>query len=498
MTEAPFPGTWWVEDGQLLAGCYPGDRDNGKAAEKLQCLLDAGVCCFVSLQEPDEQSLSGPFNPYRPLAEDIAREKGIDVGFANFPVIDMSVPALPQMREILDYVQSKIDAGKCVYLHCWGGHGRTATVVGCWLREQGLSGEKALSRISELRQHDPYLAPRSSPQTPAQREMILHWTERPDAGKITRAQGCLLGQLAGDSLGSLVEFQTPDQIRRKYPDGVRELADGGTFNTLAGQPTDDSEMALLLARMLAERGAYDADAAREAYVFWLNSGPFDCGMTISSGLRGKKNPESQANGAMMRISPLGIFGSNHDLQRVAEWARQDANLTHPNPVCLQTNALYTMAVADAVRNGTAPRSLYEKVMMWANDMQAGRSVLETVAGAADTPPEDYVDKQGWVLIAFRNALWQLLYASTLEEAVVDTVVQGGDTDTNAAICGALLGAVHGKTAIPGQWLNCLLTCRPESGNPRVRHPRPECFWPVDAMALAEDLVSAYPGKDSTE
>ena len=70
--------------------------------------------------------------------------------------------------------------------------------------------------------------------------------------KQSRAQGSLLGQLAGDALGSLVEFQSPNEIRRSYPDGVRELADGGTWNTIAGQPTDDSEMALLLARMLEE------------------------------------------------------------------------------------------------------------------------------------------------------------------------------------------------------------------------------------------------------
>ncbi|NLX19780.1 MAG: ADP-ribosylglycohydrolase family protein, partial [Desulfobulbus sp.] len=71
---------------------------------------------------------------------------------------------------------------------------------------------------------------------------------------IDRAQGCLLGQLAGDALGSLVEFQSPDEIRRSYPDGVRELADGGIWNTIAGQPTDDSEMALLLARLLVKTG----------------------------------------------------------------------------------------------------------------------------------------------------------------------------------------------------------------------------------------------------
>ena len=92
---------------------------------------------------------------------------------------------------------------------------------------------------------------------------------------------------------------------------------------------------MLLARILAEQGGYDSEAARKAYVFWLNSDPFDCGMTISSGLRGRPNPDSQANGAMMRISPMGIFGANHDLAQVAEWARQDVALTHPHPVCRQ-------------------------------------------------------------------------------------------------------------------------------------------------------------------
>jgi len=70
------------------------------------------------------------------------------------------------------------------------------------------------------------------------------------AEMLERAQGCLFGQLAGDVLGSLVEFQTPEQIRREYLHGVRELAGGGTWNTIAGQPTDDSEIALLLARLL--------------------------------------------------------------------------------------------------------------------------------------------------------------------------------------------------------------------------------------------------------
>ena len=291
--------------------------------------------------------------------------------------------------------------------------------------------------------------------------------------------------LPADALGSLVEFETPEQIRREFPNGVRELADGGTWSTIAGQPTDDSEMALLLARMLADQGRYDPEEARTAYLFWLDSGPFDCGMTISRGLRGRPNPDSQANGAMMRISPLGIFGANHDAQHVAEWARQDAAITHPHPVCRQANALFTMAIAHAVRQGCDARGLYGQVVTWAEDMEVDGSLLEAVRGAAEAPPADYVHQQGWVLTAFRNALWQLLHAPNLEEAVVDTVMRGGDTDTNAAICGALLGAVWGWNAIPDQWTECVLNCRPTAGQPHVHRPRPECFWPVDALELAE-------------
>ena len=149
-----------------------------------------------------------------------------------------------------------------------------------------------------------------------------------DAETLSRAEGCLLGQLAGDSLGGLVEFQSLSDIRRRYPDRVRELADGGTWDTIAGQPTDDSEMALMLARMLVKERRYDAEEARKAYVFWLNSHPFDCGNTVSAGLRGNPDRESQANGALMRVSPLGIFCWNCDLESTSRFAQQDAALTH--------------------------------------------------------------------------------------------------------------------------------------------------------------------------
>ncbi len=309
------------------------------------------------------------------------------------------------------------------------------------------------------------------------------------SGVLSRAQGCLLGQLIGDSLGSLVEFQSPGEILFNYPDGVRDMADGGTWNTLAGQPTDDSEMALLLARNLASEGKFDRDEMRKAYVFWLNSGPFDVGNTIRSGLKGRPDPGSQANGAMMRISPLGIFGANYTLDQVAEWARQDAAITHIHRVCQEANALFAMAIAHAVRTGCGASDLYHKIAGWAEEMEVDYRLKETIAAAAGSPPDDFIHQQGWVLIAFQNALWQLLNAQSVEEGTVDTVMQGGDTDTNAAICGALLGAVHGREAIPERWVETIRGCRPEAGMPGVFKPRPECFWPADALELAEQLIA---------
>ena len=306
---------------------------------------------------------------------------------------------------------------------------------------------------------------------------------------LSRAEGCMLGQLAGDSLGSLVEFQSPKEIARKYPEGVRELADGGTWGTIAGQPTDDSEMALALARMLMKFKRYDADEAQKAYVMWLNSSPFDCGSTVAAGLRGHLNRDSQANGALMRIAPLGIFCCNLGRDRTSEFAQMDAALTHPHPVCLQANSLFAMAIAEAVGQWKNAQQIYEDIKDWAAAMKVEKPLMRAILDAAESRPADYIHQQGWVLIAFQNALWQLLHAKSLEEGVVNTVMCGGDTDTNAAICGALLGAVYGREALPKQWVDKVLNCRPQSGQPNVLRPRPECFWPVDALHIARCLVA---------
>lgn len=298
----------------------------------------------------------------------------------------------------------------------------------------------------------------------------------------------MMGQLAGDSLGGLVEFKSAEQIRRSYPGGVRDLIDGGTWNTLAGQPTDDSEMALALARSLVECKEYDACHARQGYVRWLDSVPFDCGNTTAMGLRGIPNLQSQANGAMMRISPLAIFGAQKDISQVAQWAAEDAQLTHPHPICVQANVLYVVALVTAIKNGGSSEAIYWRVRDWGHEHHFVPALMDVVEAAAFSPPQSYGAQQGWVLIAFQNALFQALHAHNAEEGIVNTVMCGGDTDTNAAIAGALLGAIYGVEAIPERWTDAVRNCRPSSDNPKAAHPRPEEYWPVHALELAEKLL----------
>ena len=317
-----------------------------------------------------------------------------------------------------------------------------------------------------------------------------------ESARLSRARGSLLGQFCGDALGSHVEFRSAEYIKEEFPEGMRVLLSGGTHNTIAGQPTDNSEMALLLARSLAEHQSYDPERVREQYVYWMDSGPFDCGMTIAAALTGAANPGSQANGALMRICPLGIFGSRHSLDKVAEWARQDAAITHPHRVCQEANALFAMAIAHAVRKGPAPDLLYESILGWANDMEVDPILLESIMKADNQPwIAKSSSKQGWVLVALQNALWQLLHAPDIEEGVVDTVSRGGDTDTNAAICGALLGAAHGIEGIPKNWTETVLNCRPKKGEAGVYQPRPEIFWPVDALELVDKLLGSQSKAD---
>lgn len=304
---------------------------------------------------------------------------------------------------------------------------------------------------------------------------------------LARAQGALLGQVAGDSLGSSVESASAAEVARLHPAGPRELVDGGVWETLAGQPTDDSEMALALARSIVARSAYDATAAFEAYRAWYRSGPFDIGSTTRAALAGYLMGDSQANGSLMRAIPLAVLAHRFTPERAGRLGREDSALTHPNRVCCDSVGAFVVAGGCAIRTGDR-RLAHREALAWARAEGAVAPVVESLELAASAPPLCDGESQGWVLLALRNAFFELLHAEALEEGVVRTVRRGGDTDTNAAIAGALLGAALGREAVPRQWRDAVLSCRAHQD--RARHPRPSEYWPVDVYELAERLLLA--------
>lgn len=175
---APFPRSYWVIPGQLLAGCYPGAKNPAEVAAKLTAIINAGVRHVVNLMEPDERDFAGQrFVPYDEPMESIAKKMGISVTFDQLPIRDLSVPTERHMTRILNQIDLCIKHEKPVYVHCLGGIGRTGTVVGCYLVRHGLAtGKNVLDMIRELRK-DTEDSGRKSPETREQRQMVVGWRE---------------------------------------------------------------------------------------------------------------------------------------------------------------------------------------------------------------------------------------------------------------------------------------------------------------------------------
>ena len=137
---------WWVKPTQLLAGEYPGARTPEKATKKLRLLIDAGVDSIVDLTTPDDH-----LEPYQDALRAAAKKAGRQVQHFAHPIPDMGVIDREGYDEIVARIRGEIDVGRVVYVHCWGGKGRTSTVIGCLLIDGGLDYDAAIARIAELR-----------------------------------------------------------------------------------------------------------------------------------------------------------------------------------------------------------------------------------------------------------------------------------------------------------------------------------------------------------
>jgi protein-tyrosine phosphatase len=172
-SDKPIPESYWVVPGSFLAGGYPISRwDDAAIHQCLASFLSAGLNTFFDLTR------AGELPAYLPDLQLEASRNGISIYYQRINIQDRGLPSHEQMANLLDAIDAALSAGRKIYLHCWGGIGRTGMTVGCWLVRHGLTGGQALIRLNELYRtaEQSRLFPQS-PETSAQVKFILDWKD---------------------------------------------------------------------------------------------------------------------------------------------------------------------------------------------------------------------------------------------------------------------------------------------------------------------------------
>ena len=284
-----------------------------------------------------------------------------------------------------------------------------------------------------------------------------------DPELVTRARGALLGLVAGNQLGVPTEhLGTPAAIRAAYPDGVRDPAPpprGSLYD-------DDAAMTLLLAQSLVERGDFDATDVAQRWVRWMKVDGRGIGVTTRRALKlvergvepfeaGRRvlaeTPQSAAgNGSVMRCVPVALrFHDNAD--RLIRVATQQAAITHADDRCLWGAAAICIAARELLHGNIY---FVDEVVHRLVD-RAPKTLLDALHRVPrerqDELPVAVPGEFGYVVHCVEIAFWFATHDRTLEDSLTYLANAGGDTDTNAAVAGALLGARYGESGIPPRW-----------------------------------------------
>jgi len=274
-----------------------------------------------------------------------------------------------------------------------------------------------------------------------------------------RARGALLGHAAGNALGVPTEFLGgPEAIQRAFPGGVRDIL---RRDTPASPFDDDVAMALLLAEELLT-GDVDLERLAHRWIHWLDADGRGAGVwtrTALNHIRTHGTPPSGTdgrapNGAVMRALPVALATRGSPANLVAgTW--HTAALTHPDDRCTWSAVAVNVAAAELL---AGRRDFLADVIevLRVNDAPA-----ELLAAVRRVPLErreelPILGDRAWDAVSCAEiALWAAWNEPDLETALIWLANAGGDTDTNAAVAGGLLGARDGEAAVPARWVAAL-------------------------------------------
>ena len=507
----PLYQSFYLGDGALFAGEYPGDKYGEKAKDKIRHMLHFGVRHFIDLTE------EGELNPYAHLLPD-------DCTYDRFPIRDVSIPrSTYDVYRLIDRINqlSKRNDGY-VYIHCWGGVGRTGTIVACFLAEsmQDPTLENALTSLRNRFSQMPKSSHRVTPETKEQVAFIGQYVEtiasRKEERKV-RIKDCIRGSLmagaAGDALGYPVEFMSRAAILHSYGKaGITKFdIDWKIGKALV---SDDTQMTLFTANgmlMGMTRGCmrgiggepenyvdgayldwYYTQTGRKRDILtndfhytWLRDlpelahrrAPGTTCLTACEAILNHQQPQNDSKGCggIMRVAPMGLFMAAHSFYNSAQLAQAGAHIakvTHLHPLGYLPAALMTLLIARIVP--LTPEEVKESItdivddgldiMMKMDEPQDDKEFLKqltltAVRLAQSNTPDAVAIRQlgeGWTAEeAWAISLYcAIRHIDNMQEAIIASVNHDGDSDSTGSITGNIMGAIYGYEAIKRERMFC--------------------------------------------
>lgn len=277
----------------------------------------------------------------------------------------------------------------------------------------------------------------------------------------SRVHGTLFGLAVADALGAPLEFKSAARCRQAVAAGLT-MGGGGLWDP--GEWSDDTDMALALAESLVANGGFDLEDIAGRYIRWADSGPKDIGITTGAALKGSTGAaqaqerarqyheatgRSAGNGTVMRCAPLA-FAAGSDAE-IGAMAVADAALTHFDPAAGSASSALCAALR-VLAAGDPP----DEAIAVAIAMVDAHPQLTAAADAARQADQDSLaalaeNQLGACWTAFGVALFAVTQFDDYASGVGWAIGLGGDTDTNGAVAGALLGCRFGIDGIPPEW-----------------------------------------------